>query len=105
MEDKAYLRFSVLNRSDAPYRVLKTAVGALDYERKFFIKRESGSIEFPSELVLYPLIRTGVRVFGVVVFDYRCLEKAQKPVFRIYEDTPVAGSGRDIEIKGFRWFK
>ena len=105
MGDKAYLRFSVLNRSDSPFRVLKTAVGALDYERKFFIKRESGSIEFPSELMLYPLIRAGARVFGVVVFDYRCLEKAQKPVFRIYEDTPVAGSGRDIEIKGFRWFK
>jgi hypothetical protein len=105
MEDKAYLRFSVLNRSDRPYRVLKTAVGALDYERKFFIKRESGSIEFPSELVLYPIIHTDARVFGVVVFDYRLLEKAQKPVFRIYEDTPVTGSGRDIEIKGFRWFK
>ena len=105
MEDKAYLRFSVLNRSDAPYRVLKTSVGVLDYERKFFIKRESGSIEFPSELVLYPLIRQDARVFGVVVFDYRLLEKVQKPVFRIYEDTPVAGSGRDIEIKGFRWFK
>ncbi len=105
MEGKAYLRFSVLNRSDTPYRVLKTAVGAIDHERKFFIKRESGSVEFPSELVLYPLIRTDARVFGVAVFDYRLLEKAQKPVFRIYEDTPVTGSGRDIEIKGFRWFK
>ena len=105
MEDKAYLRFSVLNRSDNSYRVLKTAVGAIDHERRFFIKRESGSIEFSSELVLYPLIRTDARVFGVVVFDYRLLEKSQKPVFRIYEDTPVAGSGRDIEIKGFRWFK
>ncbi|MFH1799972.1 MAG: DUF2381 family protein [Candidatus Omnitrophota bacterium] len=105
VEGKAYLRFSVLNHSDTPYRVLKTSVGALDYERRFFIKRESGSVEFPSELVLYPLIRPDARVFGVAVFDYRLLAKAQKPVFRIYEDTPVSGSGRDIEIKGFRWFK
>lgn len=105
MEDKAYLRFSLHNRSDVPFKVLKASVGAAEYERRFLIKREAGTMEFPSELVLYPVVRPESKVFGVVVFDYRMLGKFQKPVFRIYEDIPEPATGRDIEIKGFRWFK
>ena len=103
--DKAYLRFSVLNYSKTPYKVLKAAVGAVEYERKLLKNRESGVIEFPAELELSRVIQPDSYVYGVIVFDYRALGKSQKPVLRILEDVPEHGAERNIEIKGFRWFE
>jgi len=106
MADKGYLRFSVLNYSKTPYRPLKATVGAIEYERKLLVKnQESGNIEFPSELELSKVIQPDSYVYGVIVFDPRVLGKGQKPVFRIFEDALEPGTGRDIEIKGFRWFE
>ncbi len=106
MADKGYLRFSVLNYSKTPYKPLKATVGAIEYERKLLIKnQESGNIEFPSELQLSKVIQPDSYVYGVIVFDLRVLGKGQKPVFRIFEDTLEQGTGRDIELKGFRWFE
>jgi len=106
MADKGYLRFSVLNYSKTPYRPLKATVGAIEYERKLIVKtQESGNIEFPSELELSKVIQPDSYVYGVIVFDPRVLGKGQKPVFRIFEDALEPGTGRDIELKGFRWFE
>ena len=106
MGDKGYLRFSVLNYSKTPYRPLKATVGAIEYERKLLVKnQESGNIEFPSELQISKVIQPDSYVYGVIVFDSRTLGKGQKPVFRIFEDAMEPGTGRDIEIKGFRWFE
>ncbi len=106
MADKGYLRFSVLNYSKTPYRPLKATVGAIEYERKLLVKnQESGNIEFPSELQISKVIQPDSYVYGVIVFDSRVLGKGQKPVFRIFEDALEPGTGRDIEIKGFRWFE
>ena len=103
--DKAYLRFSVLNYSKTPYKVLKAAAGAVEYERKLLKNRESGVIEFPAEVELSRVIQPDSYVYGVIVFDYRALGKSQKPVLRILEDVPEHGAARNIEIKGFRWFE
>jgi len=106
MADKGYLRFSVLNYSKTPYRPLKATVGAIEYERKLLVKNQkSGNIEFPSELQISKVIQPDSYVYGVIVFDPRTLGKGQKPVFRIFEDALEPGTGRDIEIKGFRWFE
>ena len=106
MADKGYLRFSVLNYSKTPYKPLKATVGAIEYERKLLVKnQESGNIEFPSELQISKVIQPDSYVYGVIVFDPRVLGKGQKPVFRIFEDAMEPGTGRDIEIKGFRWFE
>lgn len=103
--DKAYLRFSVLNYSKTPYRVLKVAAGAIEYDRRLLKKTESGSIEFPAELELSRVIQPDSYVYGVIVFDYRVLGKNQKPILRVLEDVPEHGAARNIEIKGFRWFE
>lgn len=105
MADKGYLRFSVLNYSKTSYKPLKATVGAIEYERKLMKKQESGNIEFPSELQISKVIQPDSYVYGVIVFDYRALGKGQKPVFRIFEDALEPGTGRDIEVKGFRWFE
>ncbi len=105
--NKLYLRFSVLNYSKTPYRVLKTFVGIQTYEKKFLGKKESGIIEIPSELKLASVINPDSYEYGVLVFDYRAMGKDEKPVLRLLEDTPAAGSSkpRNFEIKGFEWFK
>jgi len=101
--DKAYLRFSILNYSKTPFKLLKAMVGAITYEKKFLSKKESGMIEIPSELELAKIINPDVYEYGVLVFDFRALGKNEKPVFRILEDTVAEGSARNIEIKGFEW--
>jgi hypothetical protein len=106
--DKAYLRFSVLNYSDAPYRVLKAMVGAVTEDRRFLRKRPEGLIEFPSELSLSDVIAPDTYVYGVLAFDYRVLGRKENPLFRILEDVQNPGgtpAGRTIEIKGFPWFE
>jgi hypothetical protein len=105
MADKGYLRFSILNYSKTPYKPLKATVGAIEHERKLLKTQESGNIEFPSELQIPKVIEPDSYVYGVIVFDYRVLGKGQKPVFRISEDALEPGTGRDIELKGFRWFE
>ena len=106
MADKGYLRFSILNYSKVPYKLLKASVGAIEYERKLLVKnQESGNIEFPSELEISKVIQPDSYVYGVIVFDYRVLGKGQKPVIRVFEDALEPGSARDIELKGFRWFE
>ena len=105
MVDKGYLRFSVLNFSKTPYKPLRATVGAIEYERKLLKNQQSGNIEFPSELELSKRIQPDSYVYGVIVFDFRTLGKGQKPVFRIFEDILEPGTGRDIELKGFRWFE
>ena len=105
MADKGYLRFSILNYSKIPYKLLKASVGAIEYERKLLKTQESGNIEFPSELEISKVIQPDSYVYGVIVFDYRVLGKGQKPVLRVFEDALEPGSARDIELKGFRWFE
>jgi len=105
MADKAYLRFSVLNYSKADYKPLLAVTGAVEYERKFFKKRETGVIEFPSTLELSKTILPDSYVYGVLVFDYRILGKDQDPFFRILEDVEDSKTARNIEIKGFGWFE
>jgi type IV secretory pathway VirB9-like protein len=105
MADKGYLRFSILNYSKVPYKLLKVSVGAIEYERKLLKTQESGNIEFPSELEISKVIQPDSYVYGVIVFDYRVLGKGQKPVLRVFEDALEPGSARDIELKGFRWFE
>ena len=105
MADKGYLRFSILNYSKIPYKLLKASVGAIEYERKLLKNQESGNIEFPSELEISKVIQPDSYVYGVIVFDYRVLGKGQKPVLRVFEDALEPGSARDIELKGFRWFE
>ena len=105
MADKGYLRFSILNYSKVPYKLLKVSVGAIEYERKLLKNQESGNIEFPSELEISKVIQPDSYVYGVIVFDYRVLGKGQKPVLRVFEDALEPGSARDIELKGFRWFE
>ncbi len=102
--DKAYLRFSVLNYSRTPFKVLKVLVGAVSHERKFLRNKETGVIELPSELELPETISPDAYEYGVLVFDYRVLGKKQKPFIRILEDSEM-GKKRDIEIKGFKWFE
>ena len=105
MADKGYLRFSILNYSKIPYKLLKASVGAIEYERKLLTNKESGNIEFPSELEIAKVIQPDSYVYGVIVFDYRVLGKGQKPVLRVFEDVLEPGSARDIELKGFGWFE
>lgn len=105
--NKLYLRFSVLNYSKTPYRVLKASVGIQTYEKKFLGKKESGIIEIPSELKLAPVINPDSYEYGVLVFDYRAMGKDEKPILRLMEDTPQGAPSkpRNFEIKGFEWFK
>ena len=107
--EKAYLRFSVLNYSKAPYKVLKVLVGAISQERNFLRTRPSGIIEFPSELSLIDVIQPDSYVYGVAVLDYRVLGKREKTLFRILEDVQDNASsknlGRMIELKNFPWFE
>jgi hypothetical protein len=105
MADKAYLRFSVLNYSKTDYEPLLVMVGAVEYERKLFKKRETGLIEFPSAFELPKAILPDSYVYGVLVFDYRILGKGQHPFFRILEDVEDSRNARNIEIKGFGWFE
>ncbi len=114
--ERAYLRFSVLNYSDTPFRPLKVMIGAVREERKFFKKKEGGVVEFPSELSLPRVIPPDSYEYGLLVFDYRALGKKEKPLFRILEEESSQGSGaghphrgdevqgRKIEITGFEWF-
>lgn len=105
---KAYLRFSVLNYSSVPYRVLKVMVGARSEERKLLSKRQEGIIEFPSELSLETVIEPDSYVYGVLVLDYRVLGKKEKSIFRMIEEAQAPGggtSGRTIEIRDFAWFE
>jgi len=102
--DKAYLRFSVLNYSKHPYKVLHVVTGAVNHEKKLFRSKETGIIQFPSDLELPETIASDAYEYGVLVFDYRVLGKNQKPYIRIYEDADM-GLKRDIEIKGFEWFE
>jgi hypothetical protein len=107
--EKVYLRFSVLNYSLAPYKVLKVLVGAISQERNFLKTRPSGIIEFPSELSLIDVIQPDSYVYGVAVLDYRVLGKQEKTLFRILEDRQDNASsknlGRMIELKDFPWFE
>ncbi len=107
VSDKAYLRFSVLNYSKTPYKVLKVTLGRVSYEKKFLKNQETGVIEFPSELELPAVIRPDVYEYGVIVFDYRGLGKNQKAVLKVFEDTQMGlnSKPRNIEIKGFKWFE
>lgn len=102
--DKAYLRFSVLNYSRTPYKVLRVVAGVVKQEKKLFRDKETGVIEFPSTLELSETVKPDHYEYGVLVFDYRVLGKNEKPYISIYEDA-VATSKRDIEIKGFTWFE
>ncbi len=104
--DKSYLRFSILNYSKNPYRVLTASVWFETYEKRFLGRKPDGLIEIPSELKISAVVGPDKYEYGVLAFDYRVLGKNEKPVFRILEDT--AGSAepaRNIEIKGFEWFK
>jgi len=107
--DKAYLRFSILNYSKTPYRVLGAFLGIQTYEQKFIGKKESGMIEIQAELKLAAVIGPDAYEYGVLQFDYRTLPKGGNPVLRILEDNTHAGANapnaRNIEIKGFEWFK
>ncbi len=115
--ERAYLRFSVLNYSDAPFKPLKVMIGAVTEERKLLKKKEGGVIEFPSELSLPRVIPPDSYEYGLLVFDYRVLGKKEKPLFRIIEEESPQGSGtnhppqgdqtqgRKIEITGFEWFR
>jgi hypothetical protein len=99
--DKAYLRFSILNYSKNPYRVLKGMVGAITEERKFLKKKETGFVEFPSELKIQDVIQPESYVYGLLSFECKVLGKKEKPVFRLLED----GGSRNIEMKDFKWFE
>jgi len=103
--DKDYLRFSMLNYSKSPFKVLKAAIGAVEYERKLLRRRESGFVEFQADLELARVIEPDSYVYGVIVFDHRVLGRTQKPVFLIIEDVAEHGAGRNMQIKGFRWFE
>jgi len=105
--NKIYLRFSVLNYSKTPYRVLKTFVGIQTYEKRFLGKKEAGVIEIPSELKLAGVINPDSYEYGVLVFDYRAMGKDDKAIVRLLEDTLAGGTSkpRNLEIKGFEWFK
>jgi len=114
---KAYLRFSVLNYSQSPYRAGRAIVGVIKEERKFLRKQQTGIVAFPSELSLSDVIAPDSYVYGVMAFDYRALGKGEKPFFRIFEDTPqnaMSPAGRQdvntrqvraIEIAGFPWLE
>lgn len=100
--EKTYLRFSIVNRSETPYQVLKASVGVIQEQGSFMGRRETGLIEIPSELTLPEVIEPRGKVaYGVLTFDLRPLGKDEKPVFRILED----GGSRTIEIEGFRWVR
>jgi len=115
--DKAYLRFSILNYSQSPYRAGRAMVGVIKEERKLLRKQQTGTVEFPSELSLPDVIAPDSYVYGVIAFDYRALGKNEKPFFRIFEDIPQnavpptgrqnvdVNRGRAIEITGFPWFE
>ena len=107
--DKAYLRFSILNYSKTPYRVLGVFLGIQTYEKKFIGKKEAGMIEIQAELKLAAVIGPDAYEYGVLQFDYRTLPKGGNPVFRISEDNTHASANapkaRNIEIKDFEWFK
>jgi type IV secretory pathway VirB9-like protein len=99
--DKAYLRFSILNYSKNSYRVLKGMVGAITEERKFLKKKETGFVEFPSDLKIQDVIQPDSYVYGLLSFEYKVLGKKEKPVFRLLDD----GGTRNIEMKDFKWFE
>ncbi len=101
--DKAYLRFSILNYSKTPYKVLKVLVGAISEDRKFLRSKPNGIVEFTSELSMPETIKPDSYEYGVVSFDYRVLGKQEKSLFRILED--AQNQGRTIELKNFQWFE
>ncbi len=104
-QDKAYLRFSVLNYSQTPYRVSKVLLGAVSEERKGLKKEKSGIAEFQSELSLPSVIYPDSYEYGVLVFDYRPLGKNEKPVFKLTEDAGLERTPRALEITGFKWLE
>ena len=104
-QDKAYLRFSILNYSQTPYRVSKVLLGAISEERKGLKKEKSGLAEFQSELTLPAVINPDSYEYGVLVVDYRPLGKNEKPVLRISEDAGLEKAPRNFEIAGFKWLE
>lgn len=105
--DKGYLRFSVLNYSKTPYKVLKASIGALNQENGVLKNKDAGFVEFESEAKIASIISPDKYEYGVIVFDFAVLRKNQKAIFKLFEDieqTP-SSKARDIEIKGFDWLK
>ncbi len=101
--DKVYLRFSMLNYSQTPYRVSQILIGVVTEERKGFKKEKSGIAEFQSELSLPAVIKPDSYEYGALVIDYRPLGKNEKPVLKVSEDAGLEGAPRNFEITGFKW--
>jgi len=101
--DKAYLRFSILNYSQNPYRISKVVIGAESEQRKGLKTKKSGLAELLSDAKLPSVIAPDTYEYGVLVFDWRPLTKNEKPVFRIMEDSGLERSPRNFEIRGFKW--
>lgn len=104
-QNKVYLRFSILNYSQAPYRVSKVVLGAFSEERKGLKKEKSGIAEFQSELTLPSVINPDSYEYGVLVIDYRPLGKNEKPVFKVTEDAGLDKTPRNFEVTGFKWLE
>lgn len=103
--EKMYLRFSVLNYSQTPYRVLKVKIGALTEERKGLKKEKSGISDFGAELTLPAVIGPDVYEYGVLVFDFRPLARNEKTVFQMTEDSGLEQKPRNFEMTGFKWLE
>jgi len=104
-QDKAYLRFSILNYSETPYHISKVVLGAFSEERKGLKKEKSGIAEFKSELSLPAVIKPDSYEYGVLVIDYRPLGKNEKPVFKVTEGAGLEKTSRNFEITGFKWLE
>ena len=103
--EKMYLRFSVLNYSQTPYRVLKVKVGTLTQERKGLRKEKSGMSEFEAEVTLPAVMGPDLYSYGVLVFNFRPLARNEKPVFQMTEDPGLEQKPRNFEITGFKWLE
>jgi hypothetical protein len=104
-QDKAYLRFSVLNYSQTPYRVSKAILGTISEERKGLKKEKSGIAELQGELTLPAVINPDSYEYGVLIIDFRPLGKNEKPVFKLSEDSGLERTPRNFEITGFKWLE
>lgn len=98
--DKAYLKFSVLNYSQTPYRIDKVSVGGSIRSKNPLNKSVDSFSDFAAEVSLQEIIGPDSYVYGLAVFDSRGLTAGQKPVFRITEKE----GKRVIELTGFNWF-